>query len=91
MSVGQDMRASPTRILAEVTSQMHGRPPLALRAARLGCRLCIRREPVKLALHLCQQSAAFLACTRPPDFIASATKRVVAARMSCPTDMRNCA
>ena len=37
MSGGQDMRTVPTRILLEVTSRMHHRPPLALRDARLGC------------------------------------------------------
>jgi hypothetical protein len=71
MSVGPDMRAAPTRILFEVTSRMQRRPPLALRGARLGRRLCSRRETVKLAPHPCQQAAAFLACTRPPDLVAS--------------------
>jgi hypothetical protein len=61
----------PRAILLEVTSRMQCRPPLALREARLGRRLCSRRETVKLALHPCQQAAAFLACTMPPDFVAS--------------------
>jgi hypothetical protein len=69
MSVGQDILTASMCILLEVTSLIQCRPPLTLRDARLGSRLCSHRETVKLALHPCQQAAAFLACTRPPDFI----------------------
>jgi hypothetical protein len=69
------MRAAPTRILLEVTSRMRRRPPLALREAHLGRRLCLCRETVKLALHPCQQAAAFLMHTRPPDRMFSSRPR----------------
>jgi hypothetical protein len=54
---------------------MHSRPPLALREASLGRQLCSCRETVNLALHPCQEAAAFLLHTRPSDCMLSGRPR----------------
>ena len=66
-----DRCALPARLLLDgISSQNVSQTVNGRGAARMTCQLRVL-DSVKLALHPYQKTASFLACTRPPDFVAS--------------------